>query len=121
MDPVRELMGHTFLEFSYLCYHNPSSAWWVGETAQVRDCPVVRCREPRAATSTLAPLTRQQISPHQVIWALLHPEHATFIEFIFPKNKTILVDFLEEALELAGNVDPVIRKNLITLQADLGS
>ncbi|UYV81857.1 hypothetical protein LAZ67_20002706, partial [Cordylochernes scorpioides] len=69
--------------------------------------------------STLAPLTRQQISPHQVIWALLHPEHATFIEFIFPKNKTILVDFLEEALELAGNVDPVIRKNLITLQADL--
>ncbi|UYV68363.1 hypothetical protein LAZ67_5004075 [Cordylochernes scorpioides] len=71
--------------------------------------------------STLAPLTRQQISPHQVIWALLHPEHATFIEFIFPKNKTILVDFLEEALELAGDVDPVIRKNLITLQADLGS
>ncbi|UYV83064.1 NPR2 [Cordylochernes scorpioides] len=27
-----------------------SSMWRVGEAVQVRDCPVVRCREPRAAT-----------------------------------------------------------------------
>ncbi|UYV64644.1 hypothetical protein LAZ67_3001471 [Cordylochernes scorpioides] len=29
---------------------NPSSTWRAGEAAQVRDCPVVQCREPRADT-----------------------------------------------------------------------